>query len=152
MIYIWKLHQYGQIWFLCTVHRNLCIVNRFLCTLHRKFWPIFCKMMNLYLEPRTKIPTHFKGSDGEIAFLKFHFLLDRIMQKLWIINSRRKWHSKKAISLSELLKCVGILVLGSKYKFHVLQKIGQNFLCSVHRNLCTMHRFLCTVHRNQICP
>ena len=104
------------------------------------------------MEPRTKIPTHFKGSDGEIAFLKFQLLPDTIMQKLWIINSRRKWNFTKVISPSEPLKCVGILVVGSKYKFNVLQKIDQNFLCSVHRNLCTMHRFLCTVHRKLICP
>ena len=138
--------------FLCTVHRNLCIVNRFLCTLHRKFWPIFCKTLNLYLEPRTKIPTHFKSSDSEIAFLEFHFLLELIIHNFCIIMSRRKLNIKKAISPSEPLKCLRILVLGSKYKFNVLQKIGQNFLCSIHRNLCTMHRFLCTIHRNQICP
>ena len=131
------------------VHRNLCIVHRVLCTLHRKFWPIFCQTLNLYQEPRTKIRTHFKGSDDEIAFLKFHFLLELIIHNFCIIMSRRKWNFKKAISPSEPLKCVGILVLGSKYKFNILQKISQNFLCSVHRNLCTMHRFLCTVHRNQ---
>ena len=126
--------------------------ENFLCTVHRKFLTIFDKILNFHLEPRTKILAHFKGLECEIAFSKFHFLLELIIHNFCIIMSRRKWNFQKAISPSEPLKCVGILVLGSKYKFNGLQKIGQNFLCSVHRNLCTMHRFLCTVHRNQICP
>ena len=106
-------------------------------------------MLNFYLEPRIKIIARFKGSECEIAFLKFHFLLDIIMWKLWIITSRRKWNFKKAISPSEPLKCARILVLGSKWKFNILHKICPNFPCNVHRILCTMHRFLCTV---LICP
>ena len=44
-------------------------------TVHRKFLPLFCKTLNFTLEPRTKTLAHFKGSECEIAFLKFHFLL-----------------------------------------------------------------------------
>ena len=106
--------QYGQISFLCTVHRNLCIVHTFLCTLHRKFWPFFSKTLNFHQQPRTENPTHFNVSDGEIAFLKVHFLLELLIHNFYIIMSRRKWNFKKAISPSEPLKCVRILVLGSK--------------------------------------
>ena len=133
--------------FLCTLRRKLCHWYMFLCTIHRKCLPIFDKMLNFHLEPRPKILSHFKDSECEIAFLKFHFLLDIIMWKLWIITLRRKWNFKKAISHSEPLKWARILVLGFKWKFNVFQKIGKNYLRSVHRNLCTMHRFLCTVHR-----
>ena len=90
------LYQYGQMSFLCTVHRNLCIVHRILCTFHRQFWQILCKMWNFHLEPRTKILTHFKVSDGEIAFLKFHFLLEVIIHNFHIIISRREWNFKKS--------------------------------------------------------
>ena len=95
--------QYGQMSFLCTVHRKLCYLHRFLCTVHIHFFHIFGKMLNSHLEPRTKIQAHYKGSECEIAFLKFHFLLDIIMWKLWLINSRRKWNFEKAISHSEPL-------------------------------------------------
>ena len=43
--------------------------------MHRKFLPLFVKTLIFTLEPRTKILAHFKGSECEIAFLKFHFLL-----------------------------------------------------------------------------
>ena len=71
-------------------------------------------LQNVEFSCGTKISTHFKGSDGEIAFLKFHFVLELIIHNFYIIMSRRKWNFKKAISPSEPLKCVGILVLGSK--------------------------------------
>ena len=83
--------------FLYTVHRKLCHWHRFLCTIHKFFLPIFGKMSNFCLEPRTKILAHFKGSESEIAFLKFHFLLDIIMWEIWMITSRRKLNFKKAI-------------------------------------------------------
>ena len=90
--------------------------------------------------------------DGEIAFLKFHFLLEVIMHNFHIIMSRRKWNFKKAISHSEPLKWGRILILGSKWKFNFLPKMGKNFLCTVYRNLCKWHSFLCSVHRKLICP
>ena len=67
--------QYGQFWNLCRWPRNLCHVHSFLCTLHRKFLPFFDTMLNLHLQTRTKILAHFKGSEYEIVFLKFHLLL-----------------------------------------------------------------------------
>ena len=138
-----------QIGFLCTVHRKLCHWHRFLCTVHRKFLPIFGKMF--HLELRTNILAHFKGPECEILFLKFHFLFEVFIHKFQIIMSRRKWNFKKADPPPEPLKCARILVLGSKWKFNVLQKLGKYFLCNIHRNMCTMHRFLCTVHRKLIC-
>ena len=98
--------------FLCTVQRNLCIVHKFLCTVHKKFQQFFLKMLNFHLLPRTKF-LHM-GSDSEIAFLKFHFLLELIDHNIHIIMFRRKCNFKKAISAYETLKCARILVLGSK--------------------------------------
>ena len=141
------LYQYGQMSFLCTVHRNLCIVHRILCTFHGQFRQILCKMWNFHLEPRTKILTHFKVSDGEIAFLKFHFLLEVIIHNFHIIITRRKWHYNKAISASEPLKCARILVLGSKWKFNVFQKNRQK--CSVYSTQKSAYNAHVSVYRTQ---
>ena len=56
-------------------YSNQYVQFRDQCTVHRKFLPLFCKTLNFTLEPRTKTLAHFKGSECEIAFLKFHFLL-----------------------------------------------------------------------------
>ena len=143
-IRLWKINM-GK-WVFCVRYTENCAICTGFCI------PYILKKLNFHLEPRTKILPHFKGSECEIAFLKFHFLLDIIMWKLWIITSRRKWNFKKAISPSEPLKCARILVLGSKWKFNILHKICPNFPWNVHRILCTMHRFLCTIHRKLICP
>ena len=54
------------------------------------FLPIFGKMLNFCLEPRTEILADFKGSECEIAFLKFHFILEVIIHNFIIIIPRRK--------------------------------------------------------------
>ena len=71
-----------QMSFLCMVHRKLCQLHWFLCTVHRKFLTIFGKILNFHLEPRTKILAHFKGSECEIAFSKFHFLPELIIENV----------------------------------------------------------------------
>ena len=124
---------------------SLCyIVENFFVL--KKHNPIHQPRNLVMLYKRVRVVLH------EIAFLKFHFLLEVIMHNFHIIMSRRKWNFKKAISHSEPLKWGRILILGSKWKFNFLPKMGKNFLCTVYRNLCKWHSFLCSVHRKLICP
>ena len=129
------------------------------CTLYTDFCVRYLEMLVNFLEnveflikTQNQNSWVFQGFRWWNCFFEFHFLLELINQNFHIIISRRKRNFKKAISASEPLKCARILILGSKWKFNILQKICKKFLCTVHRNLCTMQRFLCTVHRKLICP
>ena len=93
--------QYGQMSFLCTLHRKLCHWPRFLCTVHRKFLPIFGKILNFKLEPRTKNLAHFNGS--EFPHLVLYLIcclpdniLNKIANKTLIIckESNKSWFTQ----------------------------------------------------------
>ena len=56
------------------LHRNLCYIHVFLKSLHRKLLTFSTQVHFIQMKPLTKILAHFKGSECEIAFLKFHLL------------------------------------------------------------------------------
>ena len=74
-----KYEQYGQMSFLCTVHRNLCIVND-LCVLYTEMFALFLHNSEFLCGTKNKNSWKFQGL--KIAFLKFHFLPDLIIENV----------------------------------------------------------------------
>ena len=53
------------------LNRKLCNVHVFLLSLHSKFLAFSLKVQFIQTEQLSKILSHFKGSECEIAFFKF---------------------------------------------------------------------------------
>ena len=67
------------------LHRNLCYIHVFLKSLHRKLLTFSTQVLFIQMKPLTKILAHFKGSECEIAFLKFHLLPHLLIVYIFLI-------------------------------------------------------------------